>query len=191
DIIDLFIKIIPYILDKQITDIISVYDIIKSIVNDKELNLNTDIKNAVECLPDNGTNANNKYKFLSIRNLCKILHQVLLMKYNEHYGFPTLQSHSKELQNYAVPYKAGFDPISGSQFSDLDFQIIVTIVAYYKRNHMTINNIETFLNDIVIKEYETYYQFNLKEWKEWNDVFKEYVNLFEINIDTFIQMIKT
>ena len=92
---------------------------------------------------------------LTMINLLNIFEQVLKMKYNKDYGFPTETSHSSDSSLFAVPYKAEFDPIPGAQFSDIDFQIIATIVVYFIRNIITDKMIEIFFDEILVKTYDT------------------------------------
>lgn len=62
-----------------------------------------------------------------------ILQRITSLKtkiYNKDYGFPSTTSHEQQL--FAVPYRAVNSPINGTEFSDIDIKIILTIASYKK-----------------------------------------------------------
>lgn len=112
---------------------------------------------------------NKAYYVLSAFNLLNIFEQILKMKYNKDYGF---------------------DPIPGAQFSDIDYQIIITIVAYYTRNKITNKMIETFIDEILVEIYDTLTQFVSDMELAKNKEIIKYADMFNIKNEMLINAIK-
>lgn len=77
-----------------------------------------------------------KEKFSKLKSLQKLfntLDEMLKLIFQKDYGFPNIIPNSITHTNafMAVPYGAVNDPIKGSQFSEIDINIILTIMTYY------------------------------------------------------------
>ncbi|ARF10745.1 hypothetical protein Hokovirus_3_18 [Hokovirus HKV1] len=115
--------------DNNVTDFI-IDELMKDEIN---------IKNIETFLNDN------KYK-----NLQKLLNSInfcINNKYNYHYGFANDNKYNIFL---ATPYSHAFNPINGSQFSDIDILFIYTILCY-KYSPIRTDDIYLFILDVIEK----------------------------------------
>jgi hypothetical protein len=116
--------------------------------------------------------------------LAKILNTIqscFNLKFNFNYGFPSDESHSDMYM--AVPYNGVDNPVSGSKFSEIDINIILTILSYqyniiYRKIDVD-NNIKTLITST--SEY-----LNVLNSTEINKMFNKEFTFYGINLyDSF------
>ena len=83
----------------------------------------------------------------------------------------------------SVPYSSAFTPIAGSKFSDIDINIILTILTYYYNNKFRKIDIHNNITKLI--ENVTLY-FNISSVNEINTMFKDQFEFYEININDII-----
>lgn len=66
----------------------------------------------------------------TVHHLLSQLFSCKNMIYLKDYGFPNEDSHYEEMRKFAVPYNAVDTPVPGSEFSDTDIALLLTIFAY-------------------------------------------------------------
>ena len=87
------------------------------------------------------------------------------MKYNKNYGFGTYDNSKKLLENknyfIAIPYTYNNSPLNGSEFTDYELAITLTILSYkyYFENN---NNNNFRIEDIFLLMYEL----NIKDFQD-------------------------
>ena len=87
------------------------------------------IQNAINHILDkNITEDLDEYEARCWNLLLQKIHKLDQKIYNKDYGFPSTSSHVDQL--FAVPYRAVDYPVPGTEFSDLDTKIILTIYSY-------------------------------------------------------------
>jgi len=122
----------------------------------------------------------NYYFIKSMEKLLNILITSFNLIYLKDYGFPTSTSHNTQF--ISVPYSYVNNPITGSQFSDLDISLILTTITYLLSNFRKID-ITTLIKKI--KE-------NRESLTNFLDdsliyrIFRDYLKFLEIKVDELI-----
>lgn len=66
-----------------------------------------------------------------IRKVHSVMVHILTMLYNKDYGFGTPMTRYEKNDMVAIPYRAVGDPVDGSEFTDPDVTLCLTILTYY------------------------------------------------------------
>jgi hypothetical protein len=123
----------------------SLYDPLSSELNipTKEMNIfdgvqkQSDVNNYIDYVIE---------QFYQPNNPSIILQECLKLIYNKDYGLPQRNSHQNNF--LAVPYSAVNKPINGSQFSELNINITLTIMSYLHLNALRKVDMENIIKSI-------------------------------------------
>lgn len=116
-------------------------------------------------------------ELLKYCELHKVINDVGKMEYNRKYGLPINNSHTHK--NYAVPYSFVNTPIIGSEFSEFDIKLVLTVLCHLKEQNT--------LSESLIKEMCNYIAnqvdsvINFLNYEDIVKPYKSYLDILNIN----------
>ena len=211
-------KIINYVQNNNINEIykiknvnpLYIFDETDSIINPLKSNLNIPLKpqnhENKQVIIDNLMkkyyydeniilNEKNEDEKILKNKIEQINNKVENMKYNKNYGFGTYDNSKKLLENknyfIAIPYTYNNSPLNGSEFTDYELAITLTILSYKNyfennNNNFRIEDIFLLMYELNIKDFqdEDYIKNNLLLDKIYNND-NDYINFIKQNINIF------
>ena len=83
-----------------------------------------------------------------VKKLNFIINKYKMMIYNRHYGFASkVKGFNTTTKNYfiAIPYNGNHNPVNESEFSDFELSLLLTVMSYFNRGKIIIDDIYLLL----------------------------------------------